>query len=85
MPLSSHLEFIKIPLYTESLKMTQKIINQMSDNRPPWDGYKASRSEGEHIEKHVLLEQNEGSTIIASHLLIFVIVGFDCRQRPLLP
>ena len=65
--------------------MTQKIINQMSDNRPPWDGYKASRSEGEHIEKHVLLEQNEGSTIIASHLLIFVIVSFDCRQRPLLP
>ena len=57
----------------------------MSDNRPPWDGYKVSRSEGEHIEKHVLLGQNGGSTIIASHLLVFVIVVIDCRQRPLLP
>ena len=65
--------------------MTQKIINQMSDNRPPWNGYKASRSEGEHIEKHVLLGQNGGSTIIASHLLVFVIVVFYYRQHPLLP
>ena len=42
--------------------MAKKMVNQMSNNRPPWDGYKATRSEGKIHKITWTIGQNRGST-----------------------
>ena len=60
--LRSHLGSIKNPLNNESPKLAKKMVNQMSNNRPPQDGYKATRSEGKIHRITGTIGQNRGST-----------------------
>ena len=48
-PLRPHLGSIKKIIDSESSKVAQKQY-QMSDNGLPWNDYKVTRSEGNHIE-----------------------------------
>ena len=54
----------------------------MSDNGPSWDDYKVMRSEEKHVESHVLLGQNEGSTSSLQLVHRFWQSNRDCNALP---